>query len=351
MAMKKMMGHVLSLLVFVLCWAYGCASATAVSQPALQQSGQPLGEQSDLYPGVRGMNSAADTRKAGVDPDPPKEKDKYTPNVTVRIPGLNEAPTTTSGVAFPGCSTETTVDGKGRIVGEAGVTCVPAVPGSVGPRRGDPPANSTTLTAGVDKIVNNLTHPNGTALESERNAAHGSVSFDASKFPAPTNVVPPNASDPPHGSKFPGVSGAVPIVHNKTDIPEYPGVPEGAINIGNGSSEAGRVRFSRPVPHATDADSHSNADSSDTTSTQTGENNNQERNTVAPPQSESAARTPNTPTKVTPPAMPTILQPPMPEKSETKPPKKRKEDSSSVSPVWVRLPLLIVAVLFSATMY
>ncbi|ORC83363.1 uncharacterized protein TM35_000741100 [Trypanosoma theileri] len=351
--MREMMHRVPCLLVLMLCCAYGCVSTTpAATQPVHQRSGQQFREQSDLYPGVRGMNSAGDSGIAGVATNPPKEKNKNTPNVSVSVPGLNEAATTTTGVPFPGCTLpESGNVVNGRITGKDGVTCVPAVPGSVPPLPSGPSPKPEDVERNLSRTDKKVPHSNGEPLQSE---------FHSPKGTGLKPDVPPNASKFPHGSKFPGVSGAVPIVHNKPDIPEYPGVPEAALHVGNGSSEAGRVRFSRPVTHATDAQSHSNTDSSDTASTQTEENNNQAETAAAPStnevsgtsaQSAPTRNTPNTPTKVTPPAIPTILQPPMPPKSETKPPKKRKADSSSISSVWVRVPLLIVAVLVSVTVY
>ncbi|ORC83371.1 uncharacterized protein TM35_000741180 [Trypanosoma theileri] len=277
----------------------------------------------------------------------------------VGVPGFKNEETPAAGDALPVCPTISKESGIGiggvpGASGAAGVPCAPPVPGSVPPLPSGPSPTSEEVNGNLSLIVNMTTHPNGTALQSELNPAP--------KGTATQPVVPPSASQFPHGSKFPGVSGAVPIVHNKPDTPEYPGVPEGALHVGNGSSEAGRIRFSRPVTHATDADPQSNADSSDTTSTQIGENNNRAETTAAssanevsgaPAQSESIRNTPETPTKVKPPTMPTILQPPMPAKSEDKPPpKKRKADSSSISSsVWVRMPLLIVTVLFPFTVY
>ncbi|ORC82503.1 uncharacterized protein TM35_000901010 [Trypanosoma theileri] len=135
------------------------------------------------------------------------------------------------------------------------------------------------------------------------------------------------------------------------DANGFPGVPDAILNVGGAPSVAINRGPARP-PRADVVVSESSEEVSAPTKTQPEENDNQAENIASPAQSAPTRNTPNTPTKVTPPAMPTILQPPMPAKSENKlPPKKRKADSSSSisSSVWVRVPLLIVAVLFSAT--
>ncbi|ORC82511.1 uncharacterized protein TM35_000901090 [Trypanosoma theileri] len=311
-----------------------------------------------VHPGVGGVppvnsdgvtratqDQSQDSRAGSAHVEAGGRKALSTPHPSGIVPGFKNEETPAPGERLPLCPSFSNTSGNviGGVPGKDGVTCAPGVPGSVSPLPSGPSPTSEEVNGNLSIIVNNVTHPNGTALESELK-------------PAPTGAglkpyVPPNASDPPHGSKFPGVSGAVPIVHNKPDTPEYPGVPAAALHVGNGSSEAGRVRFSRPVTQATDADSHSTTDSSDTASPQNGENNNQAETTAASSQSESIRNTPKTPTKVTPPAIPTILQPPLPAKTDTKPPKKSKADSSSMSSVWVRVTLLIMAVLFSATVY
>ncbi|ORC82359.1 uncharacterized protein TM35_000921030, partial [Trypanosoma theileri] len=176
----------------------------------------------------------------------------------------------------------------------------------------------------------------------------------------PGTVPPPPSTSSVSGKAHngvPGFPGVHPnVTHTDTAVNHFPAVPP-HVNVTVGTPSYARNRGPARPPRAdvSDSDRASVEDSesreevSAPTNTQPEENDNQERNTVAPAQSESAASTRNTPTKVTPPAMPTILQPPTPAKSETKPNKKRKEDSSSISSVWVRVPLLIVAVLFSAT--
>ncbi|ORC84271.1 uncharacterized protein TM35_000471660 [Trypanosoma theileri] len=155
--------------------------------------------------------------------------------------------------------------------------------------------------------------------------------------------------------KFPGVDPKVAPAAPDTN---YPGVNQTLLHVGGAPSVAINRGPARPPrvdvdspPADTPEVSQSNGETSGPTNTHNEENDIQTGNTAAPSQSESSKNTPNTPTKVTPPAIPTKLQPPMPAKSETKPPKKRKADSSSMSSVWVRVPLLIVVVLFSATVY
>ncbi|ORC83645.1 uncharacterized protein TM35_000621190 [Trypanosoma theileri] len=161
--------------------------------------------------------------------------------------------------------------------------------------------------------------------------------------------------------KFPGVAPNVtpadpttpPVLQRTAEYgnPEYPGV-HNKLLVGDGGTPTVAINRgpARP-PRADVVVSESHEEVSVPTNTHHKENDNQERNAAAPVQRESAASTRNTPTKVTPPTMPTILQPPMPAKSETKPPKKSKADSSSISSVWVRVPLLIVVVFVSATVY
>ncbi|ORC82508.1 uncharacterized protein TM35_000901060 [Trypanosoma theileri] len=139
--------------------------------------------------------------------------------------------------------------------------------------------------------------------------------------------------------------GITPAEQPKQFNPKFPGVPEAILNVG-GAPTIARNRGSGPIPPPTPEVSQRNEDVSGPTNTHHEENNNQAENIEAPAQSESTKVTSNAPTKVTSPAMPTILQPPTPAKSETKPPKKRKADSSSsMSSVWVRVPLLIVVTL------
>ncbi|ORC83936.1 uncharacterized protein TM35_000531200 [Trypanosoma theileri] len=150
----------------------------------------------------------------------------------------------------------------------------------------------------------------------------------------------------------PGFPGVHPnVTHTDTAVNQFPAVPP-HVNVTVGTPTVALNRRSGPnPPPPTPVVSESSEEVSGPTNTHHEENDNQAETTAAPSQSAPTRNTPNTPTKVTPPAMPTILQPPMPAKSETKPPKKRKADSSSISSVWVRVPLLIVAVLFSITVY
>ncbi|ORC84378.1 uncharacterized protein TM35_000451160 [Trypanosoma theileri] len=182
------------------------------------------------------------------------------------------------------------------------------------------------------------------------------------KFGVPVTPLSPVSNTSNGKPSFPGVhsgvttdSPATRTAHKYPDKhgnPQFPGV-HNKLHIGGGGtpSFAGNRGPARP-PRADVDVSESSEEVSAPTKTQPKENNNQAETTAAPAQSESPKNTPNTPTKVTSPAIPTILQPPVPAKSETKPPKKRKADSSSsIGSVWVRVPLLIVSVLVSATVY
>ncbi|ORC83481.1 uncharacterized protein TM35_000681130 [Trypanosoma theileri] len=165
----------------------------------------------------------------------------------------------------------------------------------------------------------------------------------------PSNPPPSTGSNADVGHPdYPGVSNAVPIVG------AAPSVTGNRIVGGDRSSR--KAIASNPDPTSLDSQSK---ESPETARTHHGENVNQAANTEAPStneqsvnhaQSETARNIPIAPIKENSPAVTPVL-PPISAKSNDKPPKKRKSDSSNISSVWVRVPLLIVAVLFSATVY
>ncbi|ORC83642.1 uncharacterized protein TM35_000621160 [Trypanosoma theileri] len=326
-------------------------------------SGESPAKNHQQHPGVGvpGKVNVTLATQLGISPgtglsDPTAEK--------VGVSGFKNDVTPDPGTALNKCLKTSNKSGTviGGVPGADGVPCVPGVPGN---------ASGKSVALGAGKITGAPTPDPAGGVDAHPTPGVDpklvkSVNLTAQSQPDGGVGGRPNVNGKPgvgadlkhgvglnssHRDTAPEVPFNPPPATSAGNSSEYPGVPEAAINIGNGSSEAGRVRFSRPVTHATDAHSQSNTDSSDTASTQSEANGHQAENTATPAQIESPKNTPTTPTKVTSPAIPTILQPPMPAKSETKPPKKRKADSSSVSPVWVRVPLMILAVLFSATVY
>ncbi|ORC80901.1 uncharacterized protein TM35_001391030, partial [Trypanosoma theileri] len=156
----------------------------------------------------------------------------------------------------------------GGVPGANKVPCVPGVPGVPGTVG----ANSVTLgkdngisvpkEKALDPTVHNVTHSNGAPLQSDHNA------------------VPKEGDLQDHVDIKPAFTLPAPVAPNGTQAAaanrsEYTGVPEAVLHVGNGSSSAARARFSRPVTHAPDADSQSNTDSSDTSSTQSEANGHQ----------------------------------------------------------------------------
>ncbi|ORC84214.1 uncharacterized protein TM35_000471090 [Trypanosoma theileri] len=459
MIMRKMMRHVLCLLVLILCCSYGCLSA------AISDS-HPVVHGTDINPGTPGDRFAKNyDQHPGVDGKPSTDVFNKLKGILNLNPGIGVGARTDPGRVPPLVSggvtnvegshpstapSSTCVAGKelkrddvvGGVSGVDDVPCAAGVPGTPGggvhsviryPGRNDSPAATHVVVpdiGGKDGVpgvkdsdtVTLSSHPDAGVGVLRSVGGKQSIGVDLQpgvgvKAPgAPdTPLVPTVAKNPavtlgPHpgprivvdanltGSrkltldtqpdagvgirpilngkpgvgvglgtsepqKAPGVPFRPPVHTAPTTPPAngYPGVPDAVPIVAGAPTFAGNRGGARPPRTAVDSSpaaditndgSQINEEVSAPTITHHEENGHQAETTEAPAQIESPKNTPKTPTKVTSPAMPTILQPPTPAKSETKvPPKKRKADSSSISPVWVRVPLLIVAVLFSITVY
>ncbi|ORC84364.1 uncharacterized protein TM35_000451020 [Trypanosoma theileri] len=274
-------------------------------------------------------------------------------------PGKNVAPFNPSATEVESPPSEAVFEGRKFSEDAKGVRAVPTAPGfpvNASVRSGGP-ANSGTrekpLLPGVPVDVPSF---RGGNINEATPAVPGGVA------PSPATL----GSHPGAGAGVPNVPSGV--SRDEPNDQGFPGVPKAMLNVGGvpptdvGFPTVAGIRGSK-----------SKEQKPSTTNTQ-GTGDTQQENTEAssptievsasgspnvqtssqtsssPAQSESTRVTSNTPIKEKLPAI-TPPIPPLPARSETKQPKKRKADSSSISSVWVRVPLLIVAVLFSATVY
>ncbi|ORC90024.1 uncharacterized protein TM35_000102920 [Trypanosoma theileri] len=365
MAMGEMMHRTMCLMVLMLCCAYGCVLAN--------QSDNQQPPQHAAVPGSPGFVAPLDNEGSHAGNVAPVNRSRCLADGTKAGSGVNTPPCVpdhneTSSPKLPSLTTKGTPrrtsdtleeDGRVEKVDQtAEVIAAHPFPGTT--LKPDTNATLNPDVPGTYGVVNG-----GPGTPKNAGAPGGPHKpYPDPVFRTTTNYDPKAPCNTSDVSCLVGVPGAVPIhkdgrtasthgVHgiNKEDrFARSHLLTQREANLSTvGAPTVARNRDSLPPPTTVDSQNHEQQSGS--TNIHHEENNNQAENIEAPAQSAPTRNTPNTPTKVTSPAMPTILQPPTPAKSETKPPKKRKADSSSIGSVWVRVPLLIVVVLFSVTVY